>query len=252
VRTGYIYTDLWYKEEGGVDRRDHSGYLDAAYELSSQLSLNTGYQYTLEDSDRIDYDRHDARGGFQYKYAGDSYGFFTIGNSWFDFKEIDRYSKIFWDAGIIHNFTAFESSLTSARDYIKGSRGGLKRRDSYVLALHRTAERVIYGISLAFREYTDAIDNVLETRRYGIYADIAYELTSKLTGIIDFTAEKFEEELENTYTRRYRPTVEIKYLLLEDLILGFRYRYVDSSSPKIQNNNYKSNRFLVQITKRFF
>jgi hypothetical protein len=252
ITTGYIFEDVRYDEEIGVDRRDHIGFVDTAYELSPQFTINGRYSFTQEDSDLLDYDKHDASLGLRYDYKGESHIFLTVGNSWLDFRGADKYSRIFWDAGIIHFFPAFTTSLTSFIDYIKDTEGGLFRRDSYIFAIDKTSERINYGISLDFTDYRNAVNKVLDTRSYGVNGNITYKHTPKITGTIVFKADKFEEKLENTYTRRYRPTVKLDYLLLEDLVLSFIYRHVDSSSPKIEGNNYKSNRYLVQITKNFF
>lgn len=251
VTSGYIFTDTWFKEDTAIDRRNHVAYVDTDFELSRKHTLTAAYRYTQSDSDVTDYNKNDASLGSSYEYAEESFLTVTIGNSWLDFKEAGSNNHIFWNAGISNKFHAFTVQLQSSRDYIEDPEGDLTRVDSYTVTLNKPAERISYGISASFKEFRDAVNEVLEDRSYGVSGYFTYEITPKMTGTVDFTAEKIEEELEDTYTRRYRPTVGINYALLEDFTLAFIYQYIDSDSPKIEENNYKNNRFTLAMSKSF-
>jgi len=251
INVGYIFEDVWYKEEEGINRRNNIGHVDTVYEVSPMVTLNAHYKYTNADTDLVDYDKHDIGFGPRYEYAEESFIFFTIGNSWLDLKGVDSSSRIFYDAGVTHKFPTYTVSLVSALDYVEDPAGDLIRVNSYELSLDKTAERATLGTSIFFREFRDYINDGIDTRSYGISGNITYELTPKMTGIFDFTVEKIENELENTYTMRYLPTLEIDYMLLEDLTFTFRYHYIDSYSPEIEADNYKNNRAVIEVTKSF-
>ncbi len=251
INVGYIFEDVWYKVEGGIDTRHNIGHVNSVYEVSPMLTLNADYKYTNANTDLVDYDKHDIGFGPRYEYAEESFIFFTVGNSWLDLKGVDSSSRIFWDAGVTHRFPTFTVSFLSALDYLEEPTGDLIWVNSYELSLDKTAERATLGTSISFREFRDNIDNVLETRSYGISGNITYELTPKMTGTFDFTVEKIEDNLENTYTMRYLSTLEIDYMLLEDLTLAFEYHYIDSYSPIIEVNNYKNNRAIIEVNKSF-
>ncbi|MEF9427223.1 MAG: hypothetical protein L0956_08655 [Candidatus Mariimomonas ferrooxydans] len=251
IKVGYIFEDVWYKEEEGIDRRHNIGHVNSVYEVSPMLKLNADYKYTNADTDLVDYDKHDIGFGPRYEYAEESFIFFTVGNSWLDLKGVDNSSRIFWDAGVTHRFPSYSVSLVSALDYLEDPTGDLTRVNSYVLSLDKTAERATLGTSVSFREFRDYINDNIDARSYGISGNITYEITPKMTGRFDFAVEKIENEIENTYTLRYLPTLEIEYMLLEDLTFNFKYHYIDSDSPGIEADNYKNNRAIIEATKSF-
>ncbi len=251
ITTGYQYVNIWYEEDIGIDRRDNIVYTDLAFELSSKMTIDAGYKYTQEDSDVIDYDKHDASLGSRYEYAEDSFLFVTVGNSWLDFGMGDNSSHIFWNVGITHTFPLFTGTLESGSDYIEDPQRTLRIEDRYIASISKTLERTSFLFSIYLREYRDFKTEDLETRRYGTEGNLSYKITPRLTGNLDFNVEKIEEKLEHTYTRRYIPRLGVDYELLEDLTLTFQYQYIDSDSPKIEENTYKNNRFTLAMRKSF-
>lgn len=251
ITTGYQYVNIWYEEDIGIDRTDNIVYIESAFELSSKMTIDAGYKYTQEDSDAIDYDKHDASLGSSYEYAEDSFLFFTVGNSWLDLKGVDSSSRIFWNAGITHTFPLVTCTLESGSDYIEDPQRTLRIEDRYIASISKTLERTSFLLSIYLREYRDFKTEDLETRRYGTEGNLSYEITPRLTGNLDFIIEKLEREIEDTYTRRYIPRLGVDYKLLEDLILTFQYQYIDSDSPKIEENTYKNNRFTLAMRKSF-
>ncbi|GBE06244.1 hypothetical protein BMS3Abin10_01889 [bacterium BMS3Abin10] len=251
VTTGYIFSDIWYKEETAVNRREYIAYSDLVYELSSRVTLNAGYKYTQDDAEEMDYSKNDVSFGSRYNYAGESFVFITVGNSWLDFDKVKSSSQIFWNAGITHIFPAVTVSLESALEYIQDPDGSLVRRDNYVMSVRKVGDKISLGTYISFREFRNAVNKMLDTRSYGIGGDCRYEFTSRLAGTVNFTYERFEEELFDAKTRSYRPVLKIEYILSEGLTLAFIDQYTDSYSLEIEENNYKNNRVMVQVKKDF-
>ncbi len=251
INVGYIFEDVWYKEERGIDRRHNIGYINSVYEVSSMLTLNADYKYTNAYTDLLDYDKHDIGFGPRYEYAEESFIFFTVGNSWLDLGMGDNSSRIFWNAGITHTFPLFTGTLESVSDYIEDPRRTLRIENRYIASISKTLERTSFLLSIYLREYRNFQTEDLEIRRYGTEVDLSYEITPRLTGNLDFIIEKLEREIEDTYTRRYIPRLGVDYKLLEDLTLTFIYQYIYSDSPKVEESSYKNNRFTLAMRKSF-
>jgi len=252
VTTGYIFSDIWNRRDEAIDRIYNIAYIDSAFEVSPRVTLNARYEYSQVDTDAIDYNQNDISFGPRYNYAEGSYLFFMVGNTWLDFEGPDSFSNILWDAGITHKLATFTALLSSTRSYIVNPTSALTRKEQYKISISRTSERVSFDISIFYREFIrDAVNEGRKTTSYGISGDILYALTPKMTGTFGFNITKFQEEIANTYTNRYIPTLGIKYLLLEDLNLNFEYKYIDSFSPKLEGNNYKKNRLILSLRKSF-
>ncbi len=251
INVGYIFEDVWYKEERGIDRRHNIGYVNSVYEVSPMLTLNADYKYTNAETDLVDYGKHAIGFGPRYEYAEESFIFFTVGNSWLDFDMGDNSSRIFWNAGITHTFPLFTGTLESGSDYIEAPRRALIIEDRYIASISKTLERTSFLLSIYLREYRNFQTEDLETRRYGTEGNLSYKITPRLTGNLDFVIEKLEREIEDTYIRRYIPRLGVDYKLLEDLTLAFIYQYIYSDSPEIEARNYKNNRFTLAMRKSF-
>ena len=251
VTTGYEYVNTWYEEDIAIDRIDNIAYIKSTYELSPRLILNAGYRFTQEENDVEDYTKNDIYIGSKYEYAEGSFLFFTLGHSWLDYETGDNIRHIYWNAGITHTFTLFTASLESGRDYLQDPEGTLTREDRYIASLRKTMERSTFNVSFYIREYRDFETEDLDTRTYGTGGNISYELTPRVTGKLEFVVEKLDRKLEDTYTRRYLGGLSIDYTVSEDMTLSFIYRYSDSHSPEIPDDNYTNNRFLLELKKSF-
>jgi hypothetical protein len=51
LRTGYRYTDIWYRGDDGTDSQAHTLFADLGYELTARTGLTAAYSYTDLESD---------------------------------------------------------------------------------------------------------------------------------------------------------------------------------------------------------
>jgi hypothetical protein len=247
---GYVYTNTWYDEEGLVDKSENSGYLDASLSVSPKTTLIAGYRFTRVDSDLLDFDRHEVHVGATHEYAEGSRIYFRVGNSWVAFDQVDiRYSKIFWKAGIVREFRPVSVRVETARDYLENPEGNANRVDSYSLSLSKTLERTNLRVSSYLAEYRDIETRVLDTRSYGGSLDVKYDISRLVTGSLDFSFEKFERRLRDSYTRLILTNFRVDYRAAEHLTLALVYRYTDSYSPRIPGEKYRNNRVMAEIRK---
>lgn len=251
IKTGYIYADTWYKDPAAVDKTDHTAYVEASHELSQKMTLNGGFRHIKQDSKKNDFDKDEVYIGSKYEYAEGSFLFLNIGNSWIDLKNSDGYSKIFWDAGITHRFTYVTASLLSSVKYEENPEGAPKKRDVYIASFTTELPRTLFNISFTFSEYRNLETKELDTRSYGANGNIKYEITPKLTGNLSGLIEKLERKLLNTNTRRYITGLSLDYEAFKNLAFSLAYSYSDSYSPKTTTENYKNNRLIATISKKF-
>lgn len=78
-----------------------------------------------------------------------------------------------------------------------------------------------------------------------------YEFVTDLNGSISFTAEKYEQPLLGSYTRRFLVDSRLSYLLAEQLSVSLGYVYSDYYSPGILTDNRHVNRVMVELKKTF-
>lgn len=149
LKTGYRYTNVWYKDPNAVDKREHSGFMDATYEYSSKIFLNAGYMFTRQNSINT-YEKHAPYIGARYEYADKSFVFAQGGYTWFDFKNGFNSKNPYWSAGITHTFDTFSVNLNAGVQYPEDPLTGVTKETNYSLGLNKNLERGTVGFSLLF------------------------------------------------------------------------------------------------------
>ncbi|GBD99295.1 hypothetical protein BMS3Abin07_01330 [bacterium BMS3Abin07] len=253
LTTGYIYSNIWYKEKNGIDKTDNIGYVALDVDLSRKIVLTPGYRYIQENSgvDAQDFNAQDIFLGARYEYWEKSNIYFKVGYGQVDFKEKDTYRAMYWDAGITHTLNTTRISLKTGRSYDENPTGNPLVKDSYRLSIADERKRTTISLSAFLSRYTDTVTKDLTNVTYGTSGYIRYALTPRLSGKIDGTFDRYERKLKDTYTRRYIAGLRFDYTILENFSLALAYRYTDSYSPGISGDNYRSNRATVEIKKVF-
>ncbi|MFO0752905.1 MAG: TIGR03016 family PEP-CTERM system-associated outer membrane protein [Thermodesulfovibrionales bacterium] len=251
ITAGYIYSNTWYEDRRAVNKTDNVVYVEPSYDLTPRATLSAGYRYTDDTNDETDYTKHDAYVGSRYEYADKSSVFFRVGNTWLDFKGARGYSRIFWNAGVTHDFAPFTGTLLVSMDYSEDPLGALIRESTYLAGLRADFSRTQANITLAATQYKNAETRRTTTDKYGAGGSVRYELTPRTTGSFDFLAERLEEKDLDTHIRRYVLGARIEYLLWKDFTVSLAYSYADSSSPKEEESTYRANRFFFEMRKSF-
>ena len=251
VKVGYRFIDTRYFDSPAIDKTDHIGSLDASYELMKHFSLTASYSYTRELSAIDNFNQHYALGGFRYEYTDTSFVFAQAGNSWTTYESGSSVNSMLWNVGVTHVFDTVTASLTTG---VKFNEDPLRNilQETFVTAL--LEKRLKYGsLSLmpSYSEYVLTKTDILQTKRYGATTRGQYEFNSDLNATLAFTAEKFEQPLLGSYTRRFVLDSGLSYLLAKQLTLTFSYIYADYSSPEIAADNRHVNRVVVEIKKTF-
>jgi hypothetical protein len=127
----------------------------------------------------------------------------------------------------------------------------LRREDRYVATITRKVERTAYSVAGGFVEYRDAQSKHLEQTSYDIAGAITHNITTNSKISLDLSYQRLEDNVNKTYTELYLEGGKYEYLLLESLTLALEYRYTNSFSPDIFENDYYNNRFTVELKKVF-
>ncbi len=248
---GYIYQNIWYKDPTAIDKVDNIGYVEMAHEVTSKLSTTIGLRYD-QDRNRVqDYTRSDAYAGMTSQYIEGSILYGAIGNIWLESDIAGRVNQLFWDAGFKHQFSKFSFSFETGLRYIDDPQRVLRREDRYIATIRRAIERTAFSVSASFFEYRNAITKHLEDSSYNISGNVTHELTTNTIISLDLTYQWLEDDVNDTHTELYLAGGRYEYRLQENLTLALDYRYTNSYSPQIFDNDYYNNRITVELKKVF-
>lgn len=248
---GYKYVDIWYRENVGDDKNDNIGYGEIRHEVSSKSVVTAGYEYTKEQSQARDFDKHVGYLSFRHEYSEQSYVDLKVGNLWIDYSDGPSQTQFIWDAGISYRFTQISASFRTALEFIENPEGNPSEVQSYTLSLQRITGRVKPGILLYAGEYRDSITDDLDSRTYRGGVTLGYEMTQKIDALFDYTLQRIDDEQNDTYTTAYFTGIRLDFKPSEDFTLSMAYRYQYSHSPEIETDNYHSNRVILELAKRF-
>ncbi len=251
VIVGYIYRNVWYKDPTAIDKVENTGYTEMDHELTSRLSTTIGFRYTQARNDVQDYTRYDAYAGMIYEYTEGSRLYGTIGSIWFNTENESEVIQPFWDVGFNHKFPKFSFSLETGLRYIEDPTRVLRREDRYIATIRRVVERTSYYVSASLLEYRNALTKHLEETSYIVGGNIDHEISTNSKIMFDLSYQRLENNVYKTYTELYLSFGRYEYLLLENLALVLEYRYTNSYSPDIFENDYYNSRYIIGLKKVF-
>ena len=257
LKTGYSYTDTRYfgvngtdgtgsgsRGSNGIDKQEHRGYADLTHEVTSKLSLTTGYAFTrfLSDpaqnnkSDSSRYNKHDLSGGFKYEYADKSFVSLRFGNSWQQFDDGRNVSNPFWSASIINDFNGaatgtLESMVVLTEDPLAVS----TMATTYRAKLDKTFKRGSIGGGLFYSEFVNTETDTLDHRSQGVTANGRYEIMHNVTASLMASVEKYSlqtasqqaagQQTSTDYPYRFTGSGGLSFAFNKELTLGLTYTY---------------------------
>jgi hypothetical protein len=253
ITAGYIYSDIWYKEDIAFDRQRNIAYAEANISSSPRTSFRAGYRYTKENSDQaIDYFTNEAFLGAEHEYRSGSRIYSTVGNIWAEFEKDkggESVTHFFWNVGANYTTTRFSSLFETSFEYVENPAGDPLTDTRCHLEVDLGGGRLVQTIFLNFDEYRDAENNDLQTRRYGLGGITTYEVTPRVTGTFDFSIEQYDNETESTETELHIFGLRLAYLIREDFVVSLIDRYAQSKTVGIPQNGYNNNRVIIELRK---
>jgi len=248
LKTGYRYTNVWYRNPTAIDKREHSGFLNASYEYSSKVSFNADYTFVHQNS-VTPYNRHSPSAGARYEYADKCFLFAQGGYTWVDYRDAPDFNKPFWNAGITHTLNTLAVTFTTGVQYPEDPLSGFTRQTEYNLALNKTYERGTAGLSVYYAKYDG--ETVARTKKYGVGLTGRYDVTERLSGSLAANLERYDFRDPSGHTRRIYVAPGLSYALPWETTLSLFYTFVDYDSAARVEDNYSVNRVALEVRKVF-
>lgn len=257
LKTGYRYIDTRYWDSNGIDKQAHSGYVDAAYELTEKLSLLTNYTFTHQESaDRRRYDKHDATTGFRYAYAEKSFLYANGGYTWQFYPDRSASRYLVWSGGLTHDFTWFVATLEVKRQNTEDPLTTSTRETTYQAKLERSFERGSISINGGYTEYdiTDALA-AAGTDKHKVFATVngRYELTQGISATAAVGGEHYtySRQLPTDYRYRFTASAGLAWQLLDNLTASLSYTRVVNQDRLDGGREWNTNRAVLDLKMVF-
>lgn len=248
IKTGYRYSNVWYRDPAAIDKREHSGYLNASYEYSSKLTFSADYLYTRQNSINP-YNRNTPSAGARYEYADKCFVFGNGGYTWIDYKNSPDSNNSYWNAGLTHAFDTFTLTATAGVQYPEDPLTGFTRETNYTIALDRPLERGSIGVSAYYSDYSG--ERVDRTKKYGIGVAGKYDISEKLASRLAANVERYDYRDPSGNTRRIYITPGLSYSLPWETSLSLSYYFINYHSASRFEDNYSVNRVVLEVRKQF-
>ncbi|MBI5656915.1 MAG: TIGR03016 family PEP-CTERM system-associated outer membrane protein [Geobacter sp.] len=199
IKTGYRYTNTWYRESSGIDKREHYAFVDASHEVLPRFSFTWGYQFSDTGTSTQNYQRHNAYGGFRYEYADKSFLFGQAGNTWQMFDNGINVSNLFWNAGLTHEFPMVTLTLETRVQYTEDPLQSSIKETLYSGRLSRNFERGSLELSSGYSEYEITETGVIDRKKASVGASGRYEILDRTNLSLGLLGEKFSQRTVADY-----------------------------------------------------
>ncbi len=247
LRGGYRYVNINYSGAAGVDRSNHIYFVEGTRELNERTTATLGAQHLDERSDRVDYRKSEVRAGVRRTVSETFSVSGTAGYAWIDFDNDVERRDFFWDASLSKDFVHLVLFAGLGRRYTEDPEGTIFREEYYRVSVSRDWERTRVALSGTYAEYFETETGDLDTRRRGGSVSLHHELTPRWTLLADSAADWFDDAIERTETRRLIYSAALAYMLRENMTTTLTYSHVDSHSPEIERDRYRTNRVILEL-----
>jgi hypothetical protein len=243
LKTGYRYNDVRYWQSSGIDKRQHDAFAELSDEVSSNLTLNTGYNFSHALADPTGFDRHDVYGGFKFDYGQGTTLFGKVGNSWQSFSNGVSLSHIFWDAGATKDFGFLTAALGTRVQYTEDPLTLSTRETGYNATLTKVLPRGLISLTGAYTQYDKNLSgDTQRQRKTSVGASGRYEMAQDLTLFLSATGDRLTKTSPSDYLYHLNGSATLDYLLNKHTSVGVTYIHVsyrdnlDSSTGSTEVN----------------
>ena len=255
TKIGYRYGNFWYDDPEAISKSQHSGYITMDYEVMPKIFINSSYTYTISEARQNphanSYTKHNAYIGPRYEYADKCFIFGYGGYTDIEFRDGTSFSNPFWNAGINHTFGTYVALIEAMVRYDEDPLQVLTEEMLFSGKLEKKLPRGSASLGVRYSEYTDLKTDKLTQKTYGGELGFSYELLPRLTAKLDFVAERYDYEDNGGHTNRIFVNPLLRYELPREISVSLEYMFVDYDSPTIVEDNRRTNRAMVELTKVF-
>ncbi len=195
VTTGYGYSNTWYKDPTAIDETSHVVYTGLQQELSQRANMTAGIRHTQNKNRLQEYSQDDVFLGQKYEYVENSILSVTVGNSWFDIKDAEKTSQVYWDASLTHRYSTMTVTYETGLRFIPDPILILRREDRYLATISKSVERTSLSVSGGLIEYRNVINKHLETSSYQVTGTLSHAVTTRSKILLDLGAYRLKDYL---------------------------------------------------------
>jgi hypothetical protein len=251
LTTGYRYTNIWYREENGINRQMHTGFAGGEYTISPVLSAHLGAEYTADRPEDTERDNRQmavfVRALYRLGPRTDLDG--TIGYRSIDIDEGRDRRRPLYNAGVVYRISEkgqveFRVASTVATS---PTLGVLESRTEQISA--RYGELLLINGSIFHRK-----DNYFATGRkdnvYGGTAAMEYKFNPRLTFKVGGRYEKDRFLTERENRKIFSGLGEIGYQLTQKMALVLSYIHTRENG-RTRADDYTNNVAAIQLKITF-
>ncbi|EGB14414.1 PEP-CTERM system associated protein [Pseudodesulfovibrio mercurii] len=243
LSTGAQFKDIWYSEEGNVDKRVYSLFANVDHEMSDRLSLQFGAGYDKQvpkGGEDGGFDRYSTTIGAMYTYAENSFVQASITPTYTDYAEERSTDKQYvpYSLSITHAITdTWTCTAYTRMNFAEDPTSSLtKNRFEHGIGLDHMYERGHIGAKLEYRDYQSESSSSRTTYwRPSIKG--AHELTERLG--LDYNV--YVDLDTNPDCDKYLFLLtSLRYALSEDFSCSLNYRLKLNDAERA-SSDYVSN-----------
>ena len=270
VTPQYTYVNYWYPSQSDQNRQSHTASADLSYELSSRLSPAVGYSFVRMEGQQLQYNQHYPF--FRVTYQDDRFtASGTAGYSRVDMDSGKTSDGMIWDISLTYRLATMTFTLATGSDIdqsaFQSSTSSIANKSPqivtrYSASLMKQLRKATLGMSLYFRENTDASTSNILSRNFGTTGSLSQEIAPRLTGSLTYRVERSDQTTagqstvngQNTYVLLYQLGSAVAYSFSNDWVASGNYSYTNSSCPQSYNystNNYTDNTVALTVRKAF-
>ncbi len=251
LRTGYRYSNTWYKEDIAKNSQSHTVFADGSYQLTYKLALTSGYSMVVEyfdghdDQDR-EY-RQNVYVGTRYVFSPSTRAFGRVGTTWRDRTGRENTSDLFWSAGLSHAMGRYVATLGTTVRYVDDPIRDTTRKETVIGAgLARQYDRGAVNLFASYSEFEDPKET-----KYATGLTVGHALTQRLSANTGLIAQRRKNQ-HQIRIDEWRAFFGLRYLLTRDLVASLKYQYTDSSSQDpLSRDNFQENRVVLELRLHF-
>jgi hypothetical protein len=250
LKTGAGFRDIWYAEEGSIDKRIYDLYADLSHELTDRWQLTGGVGFQKHDPrwEEGGFERYNLKLGTTYSYAEGSYIEASVSPTYTDYATEDSSNKQYtpYFIGITHAFTpTIIGSISSSMDFTEDPESAdTKNQYVHEVSLRNEYERGNFILTLAYYDYEE--DQASRTTYWRPSFGGRHDLSERLS--FNYNA------YMNLYTnpdseKTIFSLVSLNYSMSESTSASLSYRF-KMNDEQTDANDYRSNSVGLTLTWR--
>lgn len=245
---GGEFKDIWYEEDGNIDKRNYSLFADVDHELSDVWMLMVGTGYEKQDPRFVEggYERYNVKIGTKYTYAERSFFLVSVEPTYTDYKISGSKDKQYnpYNVEINHAFSdSLIGKASTSMDFAEDPTSSeSKSKFVHKIGLVNEYERGNVYAELSYQDYASRNSSV-RTAYWRPKLGGKHSLTERFTLDYNVYADLYSNSKSDVYLFSL---VGLRYSLNERTSAGLTYRF-KSYDRAGSGSDYTSNTIGLNI-----